>query len=152
MGQNKATRKGQTNMGITVEEKVYELPSEDSHRLEVVKIGELKTIQTSYGPKEKFSITIKVLDEVDSKGEPLNVFMNVSPSIGVKATLGKFLRRLKWNLTGKVQMDDLLGTKFKATVAHNAGTGDSAGKTFANILVDSVVPMSARGPAPVETV
>ena len=136
---------------MIIEEKVYELPTEDSHRLEVVEIGEIKKYETSYGVKDKFTIKIKVLDEKSSVGEDLHVFLTVSPSIGVKATLGKFLRRLKLDVTGKVDMDELVGFKFKASIAHNEGTGQSAGKTFANLVIDTVAPMTSSK-APVEQV
>jgi hypothetical protein len=136
---------------MIIEQKVYELPSEDTHRLEVVEIGEMKKIETSYGTKDKFGIKIKVLDEKDSEGNDLYTYLNVSPSIGVKATLGKFLRRLKLNVEGKVDMDELVGFKFKAAIAHNEGTGASAGKTFANIVIDTVAPLTTK-PQPVETV
>jgi len=128
---------------MIIEEKVYELPSEDSHRLEIVEIGEIKKYETAFGTKDKFTIKIKVMDEKSSKGEDLHVFLTVSPSIGVKATLGKFLRRLKLNVTGKIDMDELVGFKFKAAVAHNEGTGASSGKTFANLVIETVAPLTA---------
>ena len=141
----------ETKPKMIIEEKVYELPSEDSHRLEVVEIGEMKKYETAFGTKDKFTIKIKVLDEKSSEGEDLHVFLTVSPSIGVKATLGKFLRRLKLNVTGKIDMDELVGFKFKASIAHNEGTGQSAGKTFANLVIDTVAPLTTK-PQPVEQV
>lgn len=135
---------------MIIEEKIYELPSEDQHRLEVVEIGEMKKIETSYGVKEKFGIKIKVLDEKSSKGEDLYVYLNVSPSIGVKATLGKFARRLKLNIQGKFDVDELVGLRFRASIAHNKGTGTSEGKTFANLVIDTVAPLTAPKPQPVE--
>jgi len=135
---------------MIIEEKIYELPSEDQHRLEVVEIGELKKYETSYGVKEKFTIKIKVSDEKSSKGEDLHVFLTVSPSIGVKATLGKFARRLKLNVQGKFDVEELVGIKFRASIAHNAGTGQSEGKTFANLVIDTVAPLTAPKPQPVE--
>ncbi len=138
----------QTNMIIA--EKIYELPSEDQHKLEVVEIGEMKQIETSYGVKDKFGIKIKVLDEKDSKGQDLYTYLNVSPSTGVKATLGKFLRRLKLNVQGQVDTDELVGLKFRASIAHNPGTGNNAGKTFANIVIDTVAPLTAPKPQATE--
>jgi hypothetical protein len=135
---------------VIIEEKVYELPSEDQHRLEVVEIGEMKQIETSYGVKDKFAIKVLVLDEKDSKGEALYTYINVSPSIGVKSTLGKFARRLKLNVQGKFDSDELVGIKFRASIVHNEGTGNSAGKTFANIVIDTVTPATAPKPQPVE--
>ncbi len=135
---------------MIIEEKIYELPSEDQHRLEVVEIGEMKKIETSYGVKDKFAIKIKVLDEKSSEGEDLYTYLNVSPSIGVKATLGKFARRLKLNVQGKFDVDELVGIKFRASIAHNEGTGNSAGKIFANIVIDTVAPLTASKPQPVE--
>ncbi len=138
----------QTKMIIA--EKIYELPSEDQHKLEVVEIGEMKQIETSYGVKDKFGIKIKVLDEKDSKGQDLYTYLNVSPSTGVKATLGKFLRRLKLNVQGQVDTDELVGLKFRASIAHNPGTGNNAGKTFANIVIDTVAPLTAPKPQATE--
>lgn len=135
---------------MIIQEKIYELPSEDQHRLEIVEIGEIKQIETSYGVKDKFAIKIKVLDEKSSKGEDLHTYLNVSPSIGIKSTLGKFMRRLKLNVQGKVDVDELVGLKFRASIAHNPGTGNSAGKTFANIVIDTVLPLTAAKPQPVE--
>jgi hypothetical protein len=136
---------------MIIEEKVFELPSEDQHKLEIVEIGEMKKFETAYGEKEKFAIKIKVLDQKAEKdGSDLNVFMNVSPSIGQKATLGKFCRRLKLNLDKQFDTEELIGIKFLASIAHNEGTGNSAGKTFANLVIDTVRPLSAK--ATVETV
>jgi hypothetical protein len=45
----------------------------------------------------------------------------------------------------------LVGFKFKAAIAHNEVTGASAGKTFANIVIDTVAPLTTK-PQPVETV
>lgn len=137
---------------MIIEQKVYELPSEDSHKLEIVEIGELKEYTTSYGTKNKFTIKIKVMDQKSSEGEDLHVFLTVSPTVGVKATLGKFLRRLKFNVTGPLDTEDLVGLKFKANISHNEGTGDSAGKTFANVVIDTVQSLTAAKVAPVETV
>jgi hypothetical protein len=136
---------------MLIEQKVYELPSENQHTLEIVKIGDLQTIETSYGPKEKFAIKIKVLGEKSTKGEDLHVTLNVSPIIGPpKSTLTKFLRRLGVDVTGSFEMDELIGTKFRASIAHNEGTGASAGKTFANLVIDTVAPLSAKPRPPVE--
>jgi hypothetical protein len=135
---------------MIIQEKIYELPSEDQHRLEIVEIGEIKQIETSYGVKDKFAIKIKVLDEKSSKGEDLHTYLNVSPSIGIKSTLGKFMRRLKLNVQGKVDVDELVGLKFRASIAHNPGTGNSVGKTFANIVIDTVLPLTTAKPQPVE--
>lgn len=136
---------------MLIEEKIYELPSEDQHKLEIVEIGELKKFETAYGEKEKFAIKIRVLDQKAEKdGSDLNVFLNVSPSIGQKATLGKFCRRLKLNLDKQFDTEELIGIKFLASIAHNEGTGNSAGKTFANLVIDTVRPLSAK--ATVETV
>ena len=52
---------------MLIEQKVYELPSENTHQLEIVAIGEKKIIETSYGSKEKFGIKIKVSDEKSTK-------------------------------------------------------------------------------------
>jgi hypothetical protein len=135
---------------MIIEERIYELPSEDQHRLEVVEIGEVKKYETAFGTKDKFTIKIKVLDEKSSTGDDLHVFLTVSPSIGIKSTLGKFMRRLKLNVQGKVDVDELVGLKFRASIAHNPGTGNSAGKTFANIVIDTVLPLTAAKPQPVE--
>ena len=136
---------------MLIEEKIYELPSEDQHKLEIVEIGELKKFETAYGEKEKFAIKIRVLDQKAEKdGSDLTVFLNVSPSIGQKATLGKFCRRLKLNLDKQFDTEELIGIKFLASIAHNEGTGNSAGKTFANLVIDTVRPLSAK--ATVETV
>ena len=135
---------------MIIEEKVYELPSEDSHKLEIVGIGELKKVETSFGTKEKFAIKIRVMDEKDSKGADLHTFLNVSPVLATKSTLSRFLRRMKLNATGKVDVDDLIGKKFKANIAHNEGTGQSAGKMFANIVIDTVAPLTGSKPVEVE--
>jgi hypothetical protein len=138
---------------MIIEEKVYELPSEDQHKLQVVEIGELRTFETAYGEKEKFAIKILVLDQKSEKdGSPLHVFLNVSPSIGQKATLGKFCRRLKLNLDKQFDTEDLIGINFVASIAHNEGTGNNAGKTFANLVIDTVRPLTAGLGKAVETV
>jgi hypothetical protein len=135
---------------MIIEEKVYELPEKGQHKLEIVEIGAMKQIETSYGVKDKFGIKIKVLDQKDSAGLDLYTYLNVSPSIGAKATLGKFARALKLNVQGKLDSDELVGLKFKAFIAHNEGTGQSAGKTFANVVIDTVEPLIAPKPQAVE--
>ena len=71
--------------------------------------------------------------------------LNASPLIGPpKSTLTKFLKRLGVDITGAVEMDDLVGFKFKAAIAHNEGTGASAGKTFANLVIDTVAPLRVK--------
>jgi len=136
---------------MIIEEKVYELPSEDQHKLQIVEIGEMKIFKTTYGEKEKFSIKVKVLDQKAEEGNDLYVYLSVSPSIGVKSTLGKFCRRLKINLDKKFDTEDLISFGFIANIAHNEGTGNNAGKTFANIVIDTVRPLSTAK-ATVETV
>jgi hypothetical protein len=137
---------------MIIEEKVYELPSEDQHKLQIVEIGEMKKFETAYGEKEKFSIKVKVLDQKAEKdGNDLYVYLSVSPSIGPKSTLGKFCRRLKINLDKKFDTEDLINFGFIASIAHNEGTGNNAGKTFANIVIDTVRPLSTAK-ATIETV
>lgn len=136
---------------MIIEKKVFEIPSEDSHKLEIVEIGELKKYETPFGTKEKFTIKMKVLDEKATTGEDLHVFLNVAPSIGTKATLGKFLRRLKLDVTGKVDIDELVGFKFKGNVTHNPGTGTHEGTTFANLIIETVQPLTSK-PQSVEVI
>ena len=132
---------------MIIEKKVYELASEGSHKLEIVEIGELKTYETVHGKLTKFTIKVKVLDQKATKdGSDLYVFLTVSPSIGVKATLGKFLRRLKFNVTDKFDVDDLIEVQFRSHIAYNEGTGNNVGTTFANIVIDTVTPALASKP------
>jgi hypothetical protein len=146
-------RNPKDNPNMIIEEKVFELPSEDQHKLQIVEIGELRTFETAYGEKEKFAIKILVLDQKSEKdGSPLHVFLNVSPSIGHKATLCKFCRRLKLNLDKQFDTEDLIGINFVASIAHNEGTGNNAGKTFANLVIDTVRPLTVGLGKAVETV
>jgi hypothetical protein len=133
---SKLAEKDKQNM--IIQEKIYEIPSEDNHKLEIIEIGEKKIYDTKFGKQEKFTLKIKVLDQKAEDGSDLYVFLTVSPSIGAKATLGKFVRRLGFNTQGSFDVDELVGVKFSAPIAHNKGTGDNAGKTYANVGIDFV--------------
>ena len=131
---------------MIIEQKVYELPSEDQHKLEIVEIGELKTFETQYGEKQKFAIKILVSDQKAEKdGSNLYVSLNVSPDItATKATLLRFLKRLKINVGKSFDPEELIGVKFRAAIAHNEGTGNNVGKTFANLVIDTVAPLRSE--------
>lgn len=121
---------------MKIERKKYELPTEDIHSLKVIEIGEVKKVQTKFGPKDKFTVKIEVLDQKSTEGdETILVFQSFAPSLGDKATLGKFLRRLGFDTTGEIEMDDLLGFRFSAMLTHNVG---STGDTYANIVIETV--------------
>ena len=117
---------------MLIEKKKFELPTEDIHSLKVIEIGEIKKVQTKFGIKDKFTVKIEVIDQKATESdEPIYVFGNFSPSIGDKAVLGKFLRRLGFDTTGTFEMDDLLGFRFSAMLTHNES---SNGNTYANIV------------------
>jgi hypothetical protein len=122
---------------MLIEKKVYELPTEDTHLLKIVEVGELKKIQTKFGVKDKFTIKIEVLDQKAEEGdETIYVFMTVAPSVGDKAQLGKFARKLGFNTaSGSFETDDLLGMKFTSHITHDTG---SNGNTYANVVIDTV--------------
>jgi hypothetical protein len=143
---------------MKIERKKFEVPTEDIHSLKVVEIGEIKEVQTPYGPKDKFNVKIEVLDQKATENdEPIYIFQSFAPSIGEKAILGKFLRRLGFNTTEEFEMDDLLGFKFSAAITHNTGKN---GNLYANLVIETVkalkqgksVPAAAVVPAPSATV
>ena|ERR1035437_2508313 len=115
---------------MIIQEKVFELPTEEQHSLTIVEVKDLGVVETAFGSKEKLSIKIEVSDQKSESGEPIYVFINASKSIGEKSTLGKFLRKLGINLQGSFDMDDLIGFKFRAVIEHNTATN---GKTYANV-------------------
>jgi len=129
---------------MIIEQKVYELPSEDQHKLQIVEIGELKKFETQFGTKEKFAIKILVTDQKAEKdGGDMHVFLSVTPDItATKATLVRFLKRLKVNVGKSFDPEELVGLNFRASIAHNEGTGNNAGKTFANLVIDTVAPLT----------
>ena len=136
---------------MLIEKKQYELPTEDIHMLAAVDIGEVKKVQTQYGAKDKFTIKFEVLDQKDSKtDETLYVFGNFSPSLGDKAVLGKFVRRLGFDTAQPFDTDDLLGLKFSAMLTHNQS---SNGNTHANIVpgTEKVIRQGKSAPAAVKT-
>ena len=128
---------------MIIQEKVYELPTEEQHSLTIVEYKDLGVVETNFGDKEKVSIKVEVTDQKAENGEPIYVFVNATKSIGVESTLGKFLRKLGLNVQGSFDLDDLVGFKFRAVIEHNVGDN---GKTYANI--GSVI----RGKTPVDTV
>jgi hypothetical protein len=115
---------------MIIAEKVYELATEGIHSLQVTKVEDLGVVEGTHGAKEKLRIHILVTDQKSKDGEPVNVFITASKSIGEKSTLGKFLRSLGLNTQGQVDLDELIGFKFQAVIEHNKGTN---GKTYANI-------------------
>lgn len=116
---------------MIIEEKIYHLPTADAHNLQVTEIKDLGEVQTSYGPKEKLSIKILVTDEKGPDGSPINVFITCGKSIGAKSTLGKFLRANGISTQGQVNLDELIGFKFRAVIEHNKS--ETNGKTYANV-------------------
>lgn len=115
---------------MIIQEKVFELPTEEQHKLTIVEYKDLGVVETLYGNKEKVSIKIEVTDQKAKNGEPIYVFVNASKSIGEKSTLGKFLRKLGINPGGQFDMDDLIGFEFRAVIEHNVAPN---GKTYANV-------------------
>ena len=133
----------ETDVPLIIQDKVYELPTEEQHSLTIVEYKDLGVVETNFGDKEKVSIKVEVTDQKAENGEPIYVFVNATKSIGVESTLGKFLRKLGLNVQGSFDLDDLVGFKFRAVIEHNVGDN---GKTYANI--GSVI----RGKTPVDTV
>ena len=115
---------------MIIEEKIYELPTEEEHALVIVEVKDLGVVATNFGDKEKVSIKIDVSDQKTASGENIYVFVNAAKSIGEKSTLGKFLRKLGQNPTNSFDMDTMIGFKFNAIIDHSVGTN---GKTYANV-------------------
>ena len=115
---------------VIIEEKVYELPTEEEHSLVIVEGKDLGVVTTNYGDKKKGSIKIDVSDQKSESGEPIYVFVTAAQSIGPKSTLGIFLRKLGLNPDKSFNMDELIGFKFNAVIEHSVGTN---GKTYANV-------------------
>ena len=115
---------------MIIEEKIFELPTEEEHALVIVEVKDLGVVATNFGDKEKVSIKIDVADQKTTSGENIYVFVNAAKSIGEKATLGKFLRKLGLTPGKAFDMDDLIGFKFNAVIEHSVGTN---GKTYANV-------------------
>jgi hypothetical protein len=115
---------------MIIQDKVYELPTEEAHSLTIVEYKDLGEVETNFGTKEKVSIKIEVSDQKAQDGSPIYVFVNATKSIGPKSTLGIFLRKLGINVQGAFDMDDLVGFKFRAVIEHNKAEN---GKTYANI-------------------
>jgi hypothetical protein len=130
---------------LIIEEKVYELPTEEEHALTIVEVTDLGAVETNFGTKEKISIKIDVTDQKTKTGDNIYVFVTAAKSIGEKSTLGKFLRKLGINPQKSFDMDDLIGFKFRAVIEHNVATN---GKTYAN--VGSII--KRKTPAIVESV
>ena len=115
---------------MIIQEKVYELPTEDTHSLTIVEYKDLGVVETLYGKKEKVSLKIEVTDQKGEDGSPIYVFVNAAKSIGPKSTLGIFRRKIGVNVQGQVDMDDLVGFKFRAAIEHNTAP---SGKVYANV-------------------
>jgi hypothetical protein len=115
---------------MIIQEKVYELPTEETHSLTIIEYKDLGVVETLYGKKEKVSLKIEVTDQKGEDGSPIYVFVNAAKSIGPKSTLGIFLRKIGVNVQGQVDMDDLVGYKFHAVIEHNTAPN---GKVYANV-------------------
>jgi hypothetical protein len=131
---------------MIVAEKVYELATVGIHSLQITKVDDLGMVVGKYGTKQKIRLTILVTDQKAKDGEDVNVFITASPNIGVKSTLGTFLRKVGIPCEGTVDLDELIGFKFQAVIEHNKADN---GKTYANI--GSVIP-SRKTVSTVETV
>jgi hypothetical protein len=126
---------------MIIEKVVYELPSDTMHKFEIVEVGELKPYNTQRGVVQKFTIKILVSDQKDKDGKDIYVFITATPSIGPKATFGRFMRRLKLDVSSRIDSDELIGLKFEGTIVYNEGEGAHAGTTFANVVLDTVKPL-----------
>lgn len=124
------TRLAEKRVSMIIAEKIFELPTEDTHKLEIVEVRDMGVIATAFGDKEKINIRILVTDQKASDGSNIFVSVFAAKSIGPKSTLGKFLRKLGFNTTGQFDMDDLIGFKFSAVIEHNEAAN---GKTYANV-------------------
>ena len=128
---NTAPAEKEIHTQMIIEEKVYQLPTADAHNLKVIEVTDLGEVPTSYGLKKKLSIKILVTDEKADDGSDIYVFINAGHSIGAKSTLGKFLRSLGISTVGQVDLDELIGFKFRAVIEHNKS--ETNGKTYANV-------------------
>jgi hypothetical protein len=116
---------------MIIEEKVYELATEGIHSLKVVSVDDLGLVETNYGTKEQVRIRVEVTDQKSTDGTPVTVSIQGTKSIGIKSTIGKFIRSLGISVEGQFDMDDLIGFKFQAVIEHNKNA--TTGKTYANI-------------------
>ena len=117
-------------MSIVVQEKVFELPDEGVHNVVISEVVDLGVVDTKFGPKDRVRVVFDVLDQKDSTGEGLKLFVTANKVLSPKSTLGILLNDLEVVTTGEFDLEDLVGIKKPAIVKHTVGEN---GKTYANI-------------------
>jgi hypothetical protein len=118
------------------------IPAEGKHRVTITKVGgELKNFKTYTGPQAVLQMTIT---EGDDKGKMIFDRINlphaseaqgnqnrrvlIASRLGLIQTGSKDTTKINWKL--------LEGMEAVVTVIHKKGTGDNAGKTYANLSFD----------------
>ena len=117
--------------------KPFESHPEYTGQAVCVDVTPLKTVQTDYGPKEKFRLVFETT-ELRGDGRPFHVWSQAfTPSLGEKAALRAFLKQwFKRDLTAAEQeefdTEALIGRPAHLVVVHNDGRN---GEVYANIAL-----------------
>jgi hypothetical protein len=116
-------------MSIVVKDKVYELADEGVHSAVISEVKDLGLVETTFGTKDRVQFTLEVLDQKDTEGEPIKVFVRANKSLHHKSTLGNMLNQLSVPVNGEFDLEDLVGMKVQVVIQHN----ENQGKTYANV-------------------
>jgi hypothetical protein len=122
---------------VVIEQKEFELPTEDQHLLELTTVTNLGKQKTKFGEKLRVRFSFTVLDQKASDGGDLLVFKSMTQSLHPDSDLFKFLGMLGIDASDKKNFNvtKLIGTRFLAELTHNkAKTGP---KIYANISMIS---------------
>lgn len=124
-------------MKLTAHTKEFAIHPEHTGPAVCVDVTPPRTVETSFGPKEKFNIVFET-EALQDNGTRFCVWsQGFTPSLNEKASLRKFLKSwLGRDLTAAEQqefdLECLIGRTAHLTIVHNQGQD---GRTFANIAL-----------------
>lgn len=131
-------------MALKVSIQQYELVPEGIHAAVLADVVDLGLVKSTY--KGVTSIKLKgmfvyFLDTLQEDGKQFRLFQRFTQSLNGKATLVKILSQLGEKVPAGAKEFDVeaaaLNKQVQLFVSHSDGTGDNAGKTFANITAIS---------------
>ena len=116
-------------MGVTIAKKVFEVADAGLHNVKITRIEDLGVVESQFGAKEKILVVFECLDQQDSAGQNVEVWMRATKSVHEKSQFGKLLNVLKITPGDTFDTDDILGTRLQIVVVHNQKGND----TYANV-------------------
>jgi hypothetical protein len=134
---------------VIVETQKFEIPTEEIHAMTLTSVKNLGEQKVVYKGEEKVVKQVRLIFTIDDQFSEdgktaLKLYRTLSQSLNAKSNLFKLFTDLGVPVKDGMNVSKLVGTKFQASVEHNASkSGD--GRTFANLgnIVKKSVRLSA---------